>query len=651
MKSLKWVLAIATLSLVAACGGGGGNAGDPLFGGGGGNCSGSAASAASSACVVANSIDVLTSAVQVGSGGETATISAVVKGAGNVSLPGAAVTFSVDTGTLTSPTITTDASGVAKVTFSPGSNRTNRTATITVRSGSATNSIAVDVVGTTLKYQGVTTIPLAGPAVTLTVLALDSRSNAIPNLPIAVSSSLGNGLSATTITTDAQGVASVDYTAVNAGSDVLTFTGGGATSGPTVLISPSQFSFVTPPAGTTVVVGTSQALTVQYKIAGTPQAGKTINFSATAGIVAPSSAVTDAAGQATVSITSATASPAVVQATVVGAAAQTTLPIVFVAQVPARLVLQVSPTAIGPNPAGTSAQQAQLRATVVDANGNPVLGSTVTFNRLADPSGGTLSQASAITDGSGQATVNYIAGASTTANNGVQIRASVLGSPGVFGDTQLTVNQSALFIALGTGNVIGNLDEQTYKKDWVVYVTDSNGVAVPNVNLTIKVLPLEYRKGHLVFQGGFWTYDVTTLFTCRNEDLGALGTGFLADGTTPDPKAYNGIIDPGEDIDGSNSLQPGNVISLTTAASTTASATGIARTDTSGRATITLLYAESYVPWVKVQLVAQANVTGTESSTTAIFYVVGLASDFNAASNPPAGVISPFGQNDCVTPN
>jgi protocatechuate 3,4-dioxygenase beta subunit len=86
---------------------------------------------------------------------------------------------------------------------------------------------------------------------------------------------------------------------------------------------------------------------------------------------------------------------------------------------PARLVLQVSPTAIGPNAAGSTTQQAQLRATVTDQNANPVRNAIVAFTRLADPSGGNLSQASAVTDSSGQATVQYISGAGTTADAGV----------------------------------------------------------------------------------------------------------------------------------------------------------------------------------------------------------------------------------------
>jgi hypothetical protein len=46
-------------------------------------------------------------------------------------------------------------------------------------------------------------------------------------------------------------------------------------------------------------------------------------------------------------------------------------------------------------------------------------------------------------------------------------------------------------------------------------------------------------------------------------------------------------------------------------------------------------------------LVVQAIVSGTESSTEANFVVSGLSTDFSTATNPPAGVISPFGVNDC----
>ena len=634
MKILKWALAAMTLSLVAACGGSG-NAGTSPFGSNGG-CSGGASSPSCSS--TAASVDVLASSVQVGSGGDTATIAAVVKDANNVALSSVPVSFSASTGNLTAVTAVTNTSGVATAVFAAGADRSNRQATVTVKSGSATGQVMLDVVGTVLSYNGVTTVPLNGTA-TLPVKVVDSKSTPISGYPVTVSSSLGNGLSATALVTDVLGNAAVTYTATTAGADTLTFTANGSAVAPVIQVSAADFTFVTPVANTQIPVNSSRTVTVQYLSSNVPQVGKTINFAATAGVVTPATAVTNGAGQATVSISSLTASPAVIQATVSGTPpVQATLPVAFVALTPAKLVLQVSPTAIGPNLSGATSQQAQLLATVTDANGNPVSGATVTFNRLADPSGGNLSQASTVTDSSGQASVQYIAGASTTASNGVQVRASVLGAPAVFGDTQLTVNQSALFIALGTGNTISNLDPQTYKKDWVVYVTDSNGVAVPNINLTIKILPVDYRKGNLVFGGGSWGYDITPghFFLCQNED-----------------QNFNGILDASlsEDFNQSGFLEPGNVISVTTAQTTTAATSGTARTGADGRATISLLYAESYVPWIKVKLVAQAIVSGTESSREAQFVVDGLAADFNSGSVPPAGVVSPFGVNDCATPN
>jgi hypothetical protein len=476
--------------------------------------------------------------------------------------------------------------------------------------------------------------------VTVGVKATDSKGAVIPNAEVSVASSLNNGLSATSVTTNAQGTATVDYTATNSGIDSLSLAALGAKAGTSLQISAANFTFVSPAATTQVVVGTSQPVSVRYLSNGVPQSGIAVNFAATAGTVLPASVVTDSTGTATTAVQSNTASPATIQATLVGVTAQATLPIVFVATAPARLVLQVAPTAIGPNPGGATAQQAQLLATVTDANGNPVTGATVNFNRVADPSGGNLSQASSVTDTSGQASVQYIAGGLTTASNGVQVRATVSGSsPSVFGDASLTVNQSALFIALGTGNTISNLDPQTYKKDWVVYVTDANGVAVPNITLTIKVLPLEYGKGVLEWQGTVYGYKAGATYFCPNEDLN-----------------YNGILDGAgtlgtEDTNGSGVLEPGNVISVTTSATGTSASTGTVRTDATGRATIALIYAESYAPWVRVKLRAEAVVTGTESSKETAFTVVGVSTDFTVQANPPAGVVSPFGVNDCSQPD
>ena len=581
----------------------------------------------------ATSIDLLSSSVQLGSGGDQVTVSAIVKGAGNVTLANIPVSFSADSGILTSPSTVTNASGIATAVLSAGANKSNRDIKVTVLSGGVNASIVVPVAGTVLSYAGVTTIPLGGSA-TVAVKAVDSKGTAIPGLTIVATSSLNNGLSASSVTTDAQGTASLTYTATKAGTDTLSFAGAGASATASIKISGENFAFTSPVANAQIVVGNAQSVSVRYLSGGVPQAGKSVSFAVTGGTISPASTLTDANGFATASVVSSTAGPALVQATLAAGLAQATLPIEFVAVTPAKLVLQVTPTALAPNPVGTTAQQAQVVATVTDAKGNPVKGVTVNFNRVSDPSAGNLNQASSVTDSSGQAAVQYIAGPITTASNGVQLRASVANNLAVSGDATLTVNQSALFIALGTGNVISNIDPQTYKKDWVVYVTDSNGIAVPNINLTIKVLPTYYLKGNLVFNGKRWVY-ASNVISCKNED---------------DP-SFNGILDPGEDKNSNGVLDPGNVITVATTASTSTASAGTVRTDGTGRATISVIYAESYAPWVEVRLRAEAVVSGTESSKETIFIVEGSSEDFTKEAIPPAGVVSPFGTNACSVPN
>jgi hypothetical protein len=417
--------------------------------------------------------------------------------------------------------------------------------------------------------------------------------------------------------TDTGGQVSFQVTATTAGNDVISFAGAGATGTATLAVSGDNFAFVTPSANATVAIGVMQSVTVRYLIGGVAQPNKRVNFAATGGTLSASSSSTNVDGKATVSISSLSAGPVIVQATVDGASASATLPIAFVATDPDKLVLQVAQTALAPNATGTSNNKTLVIAKVTDPNDNPVQGAVVNFRRVEDPSGGSLQQASATTDSSGQATVTYVSGPESTASNGVKLSASVATEPAVSGDASLTVSQTALFITLGTGNVIGNADPQTYQKDWVVYVTDANGVAVSGVTLTIKAIPTHYLRGNLAPGVDFWVYEPTILI-CPTEDDNA-----------------NGVLDPGEDQNGDGVLWPGNVISVSP---------GIVTTDSTGRATISLLYAESLAPWVRVKLTASARVSGTESRRDAEFIIEGSVPDFRK-DNVPAGVNSPFGSD------
>ena len=563
-----------------------------------------------------STIELIASATTVGTGGDPIVITAFVKDENNNALPAAPVTFKASTGTLSSASSVTNAAGAATASFSSGVERSNRTATITVTSGTVSKALTLPITGTRLTLSGPSSLILSGTS-PFDVTVTDSKGNVVPGTTVTATSSLGNGLAPSAgAVTNSSGQTRFVYTATNAGIDKLVFSGAGTTASPSpdLIVSGQDFAFIAPAPSSTIPVNTSALVQVRLRSGGQPQAGATINFAATGGTLSSSTAVTDANGVASVFVASSSAGPLTVQASVMSGTTSATLPLLIVATQPSTLVLQVSPTALAPNSSATGGSQAQLIAKVTDTAGNPVQGQTVNFSRTTDPSGGNLLQASATTDQNGQASVAYRPGAQSTAENGVVFSATVANTQ-VSGTARLTVNQSALFIALGTGNVIGNLDPQTYQKDWVVYVTDSTGIPVNGATLTIKTIPTHYITGRLDWDGFAYSY-AGPIYYCKSEDT---------DG--------DGILGAGEDTNGDGRLWPGNVIGVTPGSVQTVS----------GRATISLIYAESYAPWVRTTLTASATVAGTESKTSVQFIVSGSAGDFTVRANPPAALVSPFG--------
>src|SRR2546422_4288144 len=112
----------------------------------------------------------------------------------------------------------------------------------------------------------------------------------------------------------------------------------------------------------------------------------------------PATATTDVNGIATLSLTAPTSlGSATVTAAVASFSATTT--VTFVAGVPNTIQLSATPATV--NVGGT----ATLTATVLDAQGNPEAGQTLTFTPL--PTHGTLSVTSGVTDSNGRLTVTY----------------------------------------------------------------------------------------------------------------------------------------------------------------------------------------------------------------------------------------------------
>jgi hypothetical protein len=500
---------------------------------------------------------------------------------------------------------------------------------LTATAGAIQQSATVAVTGTTISLGGTNSVLLGGTT-SFTVTARDSAGVGIAGAPVAITSSLGNGLSPSSVVTDASGSAQVNYLASKSGVDTLSASGLGASVTKSVAISAEDFAFVSPAANSSAAIGTSQPITVRLLSGGVPVAGRTVTFSTTRGTLTASSATTGPDGQASTAVSSTTAGPASIVAT--AGTSQALLPLTFVANQPATLVLQASPGAVAPNQAGSTANQATLQATVRDVNGNPVAGSVVNFTALSDLSNGTISPGSGVTDSNGMVSVQFIPGALATASNGVQIQAIVQGS-GVSGTTFLTVSGQALFISIGRGALLGQTTDPVYKKEFSVYVTDANGAAVPNKTVTLSVWPDQYGKGAYAIgpspSGGatLWVQGVTA--TCANEDVNR-----------------NGILDStplNEDVNGNGKLDPGLPVVVTPASVTT---------DSGGFATFYLQYGKNFATWLNTTITARATAGGTESVQTQAWPTEALAADITTVTAMPPFVTSPFGvANSCSNPN
>ena len=580
---------------------------------------------------VASSVEVISSKSSLLSAGAEAVITAFVKDSGNVGMANQVVTFTASSGVIQGTSAVTDASGVATAKLIPGSDKSNRAIVVRVVAGTATSGqVTVQVTGTSVTIAGASSLQVttATKPVTAayTLRALDSSSNPIDGATLTISSKLGNTLSQTSVTTDSTGTATVVYTPVNAGADILKVIGQGVTTEAAISVSAIDLSVLSPAPNKTISIGTEEVVTVQYLVNGVGQAGKSVSFSTTRGTIAAVLPNTLPAGQYSAKLSSTTAGLATVTAQIVGVGS-VTLPVEFVATVPATVTLQANPGAIAPNTTG-STNQSTVAALIRDAAGNPVKDRQVNFTLITDLSNGTLSSGSAITNSNGQASVQFIAGSTSTPNNGVEIKA-VDALTGLSNTAKLTVSGQSLFITIGFGNEIGNVDPTTYSRDFSVYVTDANGVAVGNQAVTLSVIPATYRKGYLVWGGTQWvSSDIST--TCVNEDmlLKAGSTGYL-----------NGVLNTGEDFNGDGRLTPGNIA---------VAAPGAVTTDVNGRAKFSVQYGEQFAPWATVEIEARAVVSGTESKRTISYSLDGSAPDFTKEDVAPAGVTSPFGTSEVL---
>jgi hypothetical protein len=578
---------------------------------------------------IQQTIVLLTDLPQIPSdGSKSATITALVKDANNQFIKGVNVNFTTSAGGIQVTQATTDDKGAAIGILSPPPDKKNQTITVTATAGASSTTINLDVVGTKLNVVGPSSLVLNGQG-TYTVSLTDSSNHGIAGQTISLSSAASNTLSASAVTTDSTGQKIITLTAAHAGSDTLTVTSLGLQAQQAIAVSSENFNFTAPAANTQVPLGApGVTLTLKWLSGSTPQANKMVTVASTRGTVTPATSLTDSTGSISVNVQSTTAGPATISASSAGVSAQ--LAIEFVATVASSIDLQTSPATI------PTQGQSNLIAVVRDPQNNLVANKTVTF-QLIDITGGSLSVATAVTDLSGRAQTVYTGSTTPSGSNGVSVTATVQeGASTLTATKTITVGGQTVFLSLGTGNHIGeNTDQTQFIVPYVVQALDSAGNAVNNVPITLTIHSLPPGPNSFAYAKGAFTVGATASGSnawiqhqsayCRNED--ANGNGVL------DTNLHE---NDGPDSNNDAFLTPGDKA---------VTDTGVVTTTGSGSASFNVVYPESFALWVQVRLTATATVQGTETSTSATFWLPILATYLTTTTESPPNEFSPFGQS------
>ncbi|MBL4942043.1 MAG: Ig-like domain-containing protein [Colwellia sp.] len=593
------------------------------------------------------------------SGAQEIELIAIAKDVNNNLLADVNINFSADSGDIEQVKTLTGIDGKATVKLKTEANNANRVITTIATSGSASDSLEIQVVGTTVTLTGSSSLAVndgnnfiikvldsdgEGIANTIVTLSLTNESTDTPTGDIAAIT-----LPESTVT-DHTGQATVIVIGTTGGTNTIVAAALGANAGQSVAVQADSFLFTSFTDGVIIVNPSDDTNLPDVKLAPTEAIitltwlrsgvavddGTNISFTTTRGTLAANSATT-LNGMVIAKVSSSDAGKALVTFvgidTVDGKNIELTnqIEFEFVADTAATIKAQASPNSIGPD-----GQTSTISVVVKDVNGNLVKGKTIKFE-LTDTSGGSIFPATAVTDSSGSASTVYTS-LSTSAQDAVTIATTVVETPAVTDTVTLTVAERGLFISLGTGNKVEELGTDSYVKEYAVFVTDANSNPIANEVLTISAIPYNYYKG-------FWiqTYD-------GDEFISWVAVGENSGGSILNPRHeclnedvnLDGILDVGEDNNGDGKLTPGNIVA----------AQDSIVTDEDGRAVVRIIYPQSYAHWSDIKLIASTKVSGTENSAQTIFSLPVLAAHvLNENVSPPTqgvGTNGPFGlRADC----
>ncbi len=524
----------------------------------------------------------------------------------NAVLDGVEISLSASGGRLSVGSVITDTNGEASFTLDSGVGSVAQVITVTASSGSKAVTKAISVLGTSISLSAdKSSVSLNGATkAILTATVTDGSGLPVENMQVTLSTNLGtiNDSTAPVVKySNSNGKVDLEFAGGSeAGTAIITAAlteGGTETSRDSVsiLLSDEQFSLSDNLGGTISINGTDTVTLTWVDAAGTPVSGNIVSFEATKGTFDGTGnnfvdIVTNASGQASTVYRP----DAVGDDTIIVSyqnALDASLPVTILAGTPNSVALSVNPTVVSRALNGVT-PTAVVSATVLDVQNRAVQGAKVAFSLTSGPGGGEgISPATATTNAAGIASATFTSGGLISARDGITVLAKLVDYPGITDSATLTIAAQAATITIGQTNVIQTITvgtaESAYALPLTVLVTDTNGSAIANQNISLSVYPTEFQTGYFV-DSEKWVRTVTGSFT--NEDLNR-----------------NGILDPGEDTVGgifdNNRLDPGGVVSIPSNVTT----------DSNGFGGFNLVYAKGYGPWVTVEVTATTNVSGTES--------------------------------------
>lgn len=652
------VLIIASFGLLIGCGTGGltdaastsGTGSGTGTGGTGGT--GTGGGAVTSQTAVKIILDASPKSVKSGGGDAgKSTIKATVKDIYNARIPDQTVYFKTDGGDLNTFSAKTGANGEdAEMTFSSGSNSLNGIVTVTASSKNDFSNCSpktdlcdmmpVIIYGTSLtKATTATNLTTDGSVKDqLEITAIDANGNPIRNATLTFSStSLDGGaveISANTKVTDTYGKASVTVTGKIAGKVTVK-----AMVTPVDPMAPEtsvtqDYTIITP----------ANIVTIDQLVSGT---GSTVNFSdlinstyymetadtVTVKASAPASAKVrfatsrgsfdgignmvendpnPVAGKFEATFSCTIAGFATIEVTDATNNSNTAALNVFVSAPlgPAPQIKLESSSANLPPSTGGVVNTVKLTATVTTSIGEKVAGVPVSFSISGNATGGKefISPLTVLTDGTGRAITTFTSGALGSIGQGVTVQANLASDSSVYARTSIFITGTPGSVAIGRGTLLTDINVG-YRLPIVVMVADSEGHAVPNRNVSLKLWPSRYATGT-------WSFTINPVTGSKM---------WVATRTSINPNEdldEDTIRDTGEDVSGDGQLTPPN------------SAAGVipttVMTDLEGKAIFELIYAKEYANWIEDRLTATIEVGGTETTSTVFFWLLVTKDDVDA---------------------